>query len=88
MKDAKNIKRRYKQYSRIRGLREDNDLKQRELAQYLNCHQRTYSNYECGDLDIPTELLIELSSYYDTSVDYLLGRTDVKEPYPESKKKD
>ena len=52
-------------YSRIRELREDNDLKQRELAEILNCSQRVYSNYERGDIDVPTEILIKLSKYYD-----------------------
>lgn len=80
-KRLKEIKRRYKVYDRIRNLREDKDLKQRELAEYLKCNTRTYSNYECGDLDIPTEFLVELHKFYGTSVDYLLGLTDVKEPY-------
>lgn len=65
-------------YPRIRDLREDNDLKQRELAEILNCSQRVYSNYERGDLDIPTEILIRLADNYDVSVDYILGRTDNK----------
>lgn len=65
-------------YPRIRDLREDNDLKQRELAEILNCSQRVYSNYERGDLDIPTEILIKLADHYDVSVDYILGRTDNK----------
>ncbi len=65
-------------YPRIRDLREDNDLKQRELAEILNCSQRVYSNYERGDLDIPTEILIKLADNYDVSVDYILGRTDNK----------
>lgn len=63
-------------YSRIRDLREDHDLKQRELAEVLNCSQRVYSNYECGDLDIPTEILIKLSKHYNVSVDYILNITD------------
>ena len=62
-------------YQRIRDLREDNDLKQREVAAYLNCAQRTYSNYELGQRDIPTEILIKLSAFYNVSVDYLLGLT-------------
>ena len=62
-------------YQRIRNLREDRDLKQRELAEYLNCSQRVYSNYELGQRDIPTDVLIRLSHYYDVSVDYLLGLT-------------
>ncbi|MCH5207393.1 MAG: helix-turn-helix transcriptional regulator [Oscillospiraceae bacterium] len=66
-------------YRRIRELREDNDLKQRELAEILFCSQRVYSNYERGDLDIPTEVLIKLAKFYGTSVDYILGLTDVRD---------
>lgn len=68
-------------YKRIRDLREDSDLKQRELAEILGCSQRVYSNYERGDLDIPTEVLIKLARHYGTSVDYILGLTDSKIPY-------
>ncbi len=68
-------------YRRIRDLREDNDLKQRELADILGCSQRVYSNYERGDLDIPTEVLIKLARHYGVSVDYILGLTDNKIPY-------
>ncbi|MBO6309466.1 MAG: helix-turn-helix transcriptional regulator [Oribacterium sp.] len=68
-------------YKRIRDLREDSDLKQRQLAEYLGCSQRVYSNYERGDLDIPTEILIKLAQFHNTSVDYLLGLTDEKCPY-------
>ena len=60
-------------YRRIRDLREDNDLTQRELAKELNCSQQVYSNYELGQRDIPTDILIKLSSFYDVSVDYILG---------------
>lgn len=63
-------------YRRIRDLREDRDLKQKELAEYLSCSQQVYSNYELGQRDIPTEILISLSAYYGVSVDYLLGLTD------------
>ena len=62
-------------YRRIRDLREDHDLKQRQVADILNCSQRVYSNYELGQRDIPTDVLIKLSDYYDVSVDYLLGLT-------------
>lgn len=62
-------------YRRIRDLREDRDLKQKQLAEYLNCSQQVYSNYELGQRDIPTEILIRLSLFYDVSVDYLLGLT-------------
>lgn len=63
-------------YRRIRDLREDRDLKQRQLADYLNCSQQVYSNYELGQRDIPTDVLIKLSSFYNVSVDYLLGLTN------------
>lgn len=62
-------------YQKIRDLREDHDLKQRELAAYLNCSQRVYSNYELGQRDIPTDVLIRLAEFYHVSVDYLLGLT-------------
>ncbi len=63
-------------YIRIRNLREDHDYKQREVAAYLNCSQRVYSNYELGQRDIPTDVLIRLSEFYGVSVDYLLGLTN------------
>lgn len=63
-------------YRRIRDLREDCDLTQREMGEILNCSQRVYSNYERGDLDIPTEILIKLADFYDVSVDYILNRTN------------
>ena len=66
-------------YKRIYELRTDNDLKQREIAEILNCSQRVYSNYERGDLDIPTEILIKLSKYYNVRVDYILEITNNKE---------
>lgn len=62
-------------YRRIRDLREDRDLRQRQVADYLNCSQQVYSNYELGQRDIPTDVLIKLSELYDVSVDYLLGLT-------------
>ncbi len=68
-------------YQRIRALREDNDLKQEDLARYLNCTQACYSNYENGRRDIPTEVLQALATYYKVSTDYLLGRTNIKKPY-------
>ena len=72
-------------YRRIRDLREDRDLRQRDLAAYLRCSQVSYSYYELGKRDIPTDVLLRLADYYGTSTDYLLGRTDVKEPYPTAK---
>lgn len=68
-------------YKNIRNLREDNDKKQRELAEYLNVTQNTYSQYENGVLSLSPEILIKLADYYNTSVDYLLGRTNEKKPY-------
>ena len=65
-------------YRRIRDLREDKDMTQTEMAKILNCSQRIYSNYECGDVDIPTQILIKLAQYHNVSTDYLLGLTDRK----------
>lgn len=62
-------------YPRIRDLREDADLFQKDIAKIINCSQRTYSDYERGALDIPTEVLIKLADYYHTTTDYILGRT-------------
>ena len=63
-------------YRRIRDLREDRDLTQKQIAQMLGMSQTGYSKYETGENDIPTSILIKLADLYDTSVDYLLGRTD------------
>lgn len=63
-------------YQRIRDLREDAGLQQKELAKYLRCSQVCYSYYETGKRDIPTDVLIKLADYYRVSVDYLLGRTN------------
>lgn len=63
-------------YERLKNLREDHDLKQREMAAILNCSQRVYSNYERGDIDVPTEVLITLANYYGVSIDYILNQTD------------
>jgi len=73
-------------YKRIRDLREDQDLLQKHLSEYLHCTQVTYSRYERGTRDIPAEVLIMLANYYHTSVDYLLGLTDTIKPYPPKKK--
>lgn len=61
---------------RIRELREDHDLTQVQMGKILSCSQRVYSNYERGELDIPTEILIKLADFYEVSVDYLLNRTE------------
>lgn len=66
-------------YRRIRDLREDKDLTQREMGEILSCSQRVYSNYERGELDIPTDILIKLARFHNTSTDYILGLTDKKE---------
>ena len=68
-------------YRRIRDLREDKDLSQQMLAQFLHVTQATYSRYESGVLDIPSAALIALAQYYRTSIDYLVGLTDNPEPY-------
>ena len=60
---------------RLKDLREDNDIKQSELAEYLNIKQNTYSQYENGIREIPLDILCKLADYYNTSVDYLIGRT-------------
>lgn len=65
-------------YPRIRDLREDADLKQKEIAAILGIDQRIYSNYEIGKREIPIHLLIKLADYYKTSTDYILGRTNKK----------
>lgn len=67
--------------NRLRDLREDKDMKQKELAEYLQIHQTTYSDYELGKLNIPIPVLHALADYYETSVDYLLGLTSEKKPY-------
>ena len=69
-------------YERIRNLREDKDLTQRDIATLLHCSQACYSNYENGHRDIPTEVLAALADFYGVSVDYLIGRTNEKKPYP------
>ena len=67
-------------YQRLRDLREVNGKKQSEIAALLNCTQQAYSTYERGERDIPSKVLIKLADYYNTSVDYLLGRTDNPAP--------
>ena len=61
---------------KVRNLREDKDLTQQQMGEILSCSQRVYSNYERGELDIPTEILIKLADFHQVSVDYLLNRTD------------
>ncbi len=69
-------------YERIRELREDADLKQKDMAAILKLHQTTYSSYELGKLNVPAPVLIQLAQFFHTSVDYLLGLTAVDPPYP------
>ena len=69
-------------YERIRNLREDRDLKQEDIAKLLNCTQACYSNYENGKREVPPSVLEKLADFYGVSVDYLLGRTATKTPYP------
>ncbi len=63
-------------YSRIRDLREDADLTQKQMSQILKCSQQVYSNYELGQRDLPTEVLIALAKFHNTTTDYILGLTD------------
>lgn len=70
---------------RLKDLREDSDITQKALAERLHIRQNTYSQYENGQRQIPIEVLIELSQIYGVSVDYILGLTDVKQPYPRKK---
>ena len=63
-------------YPRIRNLREDKDITQSDMGKILSCSQRVYSNYERGDIDIPTTTLINIANFHKVSVDYLLERTD------------
>lgn len=74
-------------FKHIRDLREDRQLSQKKVAEALNISQTGYSKYETGKNDIPTSILIKLSHYYNTSVDYLLDLTSVKDAYPPSKKR-
>ena len=71
-------------YPRLKDLREDNDLKQKEIAAFLGIDQWVYSNYETGKREIPVHLLLKLAEYYHTSTDYILGLTD--DPYTERSK--
>lgn len=68
-------------YHRIRDLREDHDLTQKQMGQILSCSQRVYSNYERGELDIPTEVLRKLAKFYGVTSDYLLELSDIPWPY-------
>ncbi len=72
-------------YLRIRDLRNDKDLTQKDIAELLGMSQTGYSKYETGENDIPTAVLIRLAEIHKTSIDYLLGLTDERKPYPRKK---
>ena len=74
-------------YERIRNLREDADLTQQQVADKLFINRRTYSSYEKGTRGIPPEVLGDIADIFNTSVDYLMDRTDTKKPYPKNKMK-
>lgn len=73
-------------YERIRNLREDKDLTQVQVADYLNIHQTTYSDYELGNLSIPVQILDKIADLFGTSIDYLVNRADEKKNYPRKEK--
>ena len=73
-------------FERIRNLRLDRELSQQQIAELLNVKQNTYSQYEIGVLNYPVDVLIKLADFYQTSTDYLLGRTDERRPYPTHQK--
>lgn len=68
-------------FKRVRDLREDRDITQKQMAEYLQIHQTTYSDYERGNLNIPADVLIKLAQFYNTSIDYIVGLTDDPKPY-------
>lgn len=69
-------------FERIRNMREDKDMTQAQMAEYLSIHQTTYSDYEIGKLNIPIPVLIKIADLFDTSIDYLVNRTNHQKPYP------
>ena len=73
---------------RLKDLREDRDLTQKELAKLIGCSQTTYSRYETGQISVPNDILTKLADFYDVSLDYIFLRTDIKEPYKKNTKKD
>ena len=68
-------------FKRIRDLREDRDIKQTQIAHYLQIHQTTYSDYEIGNLNVPIDVLIKLAKFYNTSIDYIVALTNNPNPY-------
>ncbi len=73
-------------YERIRDLRIDGGHTQQDMADYLHIKQNTYSQYELGVLNYPVDAVCKLADFYGVSVDYLLGRTDIRKPYPKSRR--
>ncbi len=69
-------------YERIRNMREDRDMTQAQMAEYLSIHQTTYSDYERGNLNITISVLDKIADLFGTSIDYLVNRTDERKPYP------
>ena len=72
-------------FQRLEDLRIDNDKAQAEIAEYLDCQREVYRRYEKGTRQIPVDLLIKLSLFYNVSIDYMVGITNTKKPYPKSK---
>ncbi len=68
-------------FKRVRELRADRDVKQKQIAEYLKIHQTTYSDYELGNVNFPIEVLIRLAKFYNTSIDYIVGLTNNSKPY-------
>ncbi len=68
-------------FQRLRDMREDRDLTQAQMADFLKIHQTTYSDYEIGNLNVPVDVLIKLAAFYNTSIDFLVGITDNPAPY-------
>lgn len=81
-----NLKNEILKYQRVRDLREDGNFSQKNVALYLNIKQNTYSRYETNERNMPLEIIDKLADYYNTSVDYLMGRTDERKPYPKAEK--
>ena len=71
-----------REFGRVRDLREDADLNQKQVADYLSVAQTTYSDYELGKLNIPIPILVKLANFYKTSIDYMVGLTSERESYP------
>lgn len=75
-------------FEAVRSLRIDGGYTQKQIAEYLNIKQNTYSQYEVGILNYPVDVIMKLADFYGVSTDYLLGRTDVRTPYPQRAERD